>query len=37
MANKIFGAIGLTGGTAGMLDKIYGNLLSDKDIVLVGV
>jgi len=35
MANGFYGAVGLTGGTAGMLDYLDGDLLSDGDGALV--
>lgn len=35
MANDFYGAIGLTGGTAGMLDDIEGTFLSNGDCALV--
>jgi hypothetical protein len=37
MANNIYGAIGLIGGTAGLLDAIDGAALADKDIAIVAV
>ncbi|MDQ5985860.1 MAG: hypothetical protein CSYNP_01577 [Syntrophus sp. SKADARSKE-3] len=37
MANKIYGAIALTGGGIGSLDVIDGAALADKDVALVAV